>query len=178
MKKYKHIPSGRVYNRDGLFYIDESLLYASVPISIVEDPNSKDWQEIKEEVVPPGIESWNLYGKGNSYWQTKSFVGSYDEIVRHNLEQGHTIHKIKDLSGREWSVDEWISLFVNDSWRQEQIESFAWNAAFGWTFIPKAYDHSFLFSSANKLHTHLSLEERVAILENDLKEIFAMNKIK
>ena len=45
-KRFKHIPTGDIYKKDNYSYFGP---FQIVPQSIVEDKNSKDWEEVKEK---------------------------------------------------------------------------------------------------------------------------------
>lgn len=68
MKKYLHKPTGRVFEKSGVWYGDTHI-DAQVRDTIVENPQSKDWQEVFPPTRTPVVTlgGVNLYD-GDLYW--------------------------------------------------------------------------------------------------------------
>ena len=97
----------------------------NVPAEIVENGNTKDWEEIKKLIIPPGIIAF-IDRNGTI---RKVNTSDYSLWVHGEFFLGSIIHTIS-VNGAEWSVGDWYHHCDN---RNHQIESFEWRGT-TWKF--------------------------------------------
>ncbi len=111
MKIYKNKNTGWSYFKSGVTLYSISGTNGTIPASIAEFGNPKDWEIFEEgkpePEVPPGIVAFKWNGEYNfEVFTGASLLESYYDFVKRHFKYGHTIKTIKDNKGVEWSVGE------------------------------------------------------------------------